>query len=30
MERTLTQDEVNIIHKNIEKTATEQLNVTIR
>ncbi|XP_027210518.1 probable phenylalanine--tRNA ligase, mitochondrial [Penaeus vannamei] len=30
MERTLTQEEVNVIHKEIEKTAAESLNVVIR
>lgn len=30
MERTLTQEEVNDIHKRIEETATQRFNVTIR
>lgn len=30
MERTLTQEEVNIVHRNIEKAAAEVLGVTIR
>ncbi|XP_022907279.2 probable phenylalanine--tRNA ligase, mitochondrial [Onthophagus taurus] len=30
MAKTLSQDEVNIIHKEIEKSASEQLNVKIR
>lgn len=30
MEKVLTQEEVNEIHKQIEKVAAEQLNVVIR
>jgi phenylalanyl-tRNA synthetase beta subunit len=30
MERTLTQEEVNVIHKQIEKAAALKLNVSIR